>query len=81
MFPAYEAFASVVDGTVDQYAKWLKMSREVSWRTPVSRRTCLFTGEGLAPGTQQLQPSGTRVLQQPRPWRVSVFRPTPTPCW
>ncbi|WP_306328018.1 phosphoketolase family protein [Streptomyces venezuelae] len=46
LFPTYEAFASVVDSMLNQYAKWLKMSREVSWRTPVSSLTYLLTSEG-----------------------------------
>ncbi|MCS0637485.1 phosphoketolase family protein [Streptomyces sp. LP05-1] len=46
LFPTYEAFASVVDSMLNQYAKWLKMSREVAWRTPVSSLTYLLTSEG-----------------------------------
>ncbi|MGK5501561.1 phosphoketolase, partial [Streptomyces sp. URMC 125] len=46
LFPTYEAFAPVVDSMVNQYAKWLKMSHEVPWRTPVSSLTYLLTSEG-----------------------------------
>jgi xylulose-5-phosphate/fructose-6-phosphate phosphoketolase len=46
LFPTYEAFASVVDSMLNQYAKWLKMSREVSWRAPVSSFNYLLTSEG-----------------------------------
>ncbi|MET7365623.1 phosphoketolase family protein [Streptomyces sp. NPDC005566] len=46
LFPTYEAFASVVDSMCNQYAKWLKMSHEVPWRTPVSSLTYLLTSEG-----------------------------------
>ncbi|WP_244258360.1 hypothetical protein [Streptomyces sp. Tu 2975] len=46
LFPTYEAFASVVDSMLNQYAKWLKMSREVPWRTPVSSLNYLLTSEG-----------------------------------
>ncbi|GGW37824.1 phosphoketolase family protein [Streptomyces xantholiticus] len=46
LFPTYEAFASVVDSMLNQYAKWLKMSREVSWRAPVSSLNYLLTSEG-----------------------------------
>ncbi|MEV3993739.1 phosphoketolase family protein [Streptomyces sp. NPDC049837] len=46
LFPTYEAFASVVDSMLNQYAKWLKMSHEVPWRTPVSSLTYLLTSEG-----------------------------------
>ncbi|MCT4353549.1 phosphoketolase family protein [Streptomyces sp. Je 1-79] len=46
LFPTYEAFASVTDSMLNQYAKWLKMSREVPWRTPVSSLNYLLTSEG-----------------------------------
>ncbi|MET9423681.1 phosphoketolase family protein [Streptomyces sp. NPDC006540] len=46
LFPTYEAFASVVDSMLNQYAKWLKMSREVPWRAPVSSLNYLLTSEG-----------------------------------
>ncbi|WP_420716469.1 phosphoketolase family protein [Streptomyces sp. H27-H1] len=46
LFPTYEAFAPIVDSMVNQYAKWLKASREVPWRTPVSSLTYLLSSEG-----------------------------------
>ena len=46
LFPCYEAFVSIVDGMVNQYAKFLKMSREVAWREPVSSLNYLLTSEG-----------------------------------
>ncbi|MEU1889573.1 phosphoketolase family protein [Streptomyces pristinaespiralis] len=46
LFPSYEAFAAIVDSMVNQYGKWLKMSREVPWRTQVSSLTYLLTSEG-----------------------------------
>lgn len=32
IFTSYEAFITIVDSMAAQFAKWLKMSREVSWR-------------------------------------------------
>jgi xylulose-5-phosphate/fructose-6-phosphate phosphoketolase len=46
LFPCYEAFASIVDSMVNQYAKFLKMSAEVSWRKPVASLNYLLTSEG-----------------------------------
>ncbi|WP_308346661.1 phosphoketolase family protein [Streptomyces sp. ISL-66] len=46
LFPTYEAFAAIVDSMANQHAKWLKMSREVPWRTPVSSLTYLLSSEG-----------------------------------
>lgn len=46
LFPCYEAFVSIVDGMVNQYAKFLKMAGEVAWREPVSSLNYLLTSEG-----------------------------------
>ncbi|WP_432560933.1 phosphoketolase family protein [Kineococcus sp. SYSU DK003] len=46
LFPCYEAFVSIVDGMVNQYAKFLKMSQEVPWREPVASLNYLLTSEG-----------------------------------
>ncbi|MQA09791.1 MAG: phosphoketolase [Pseudonocardiaceae bacterium] len=46
VFPCYEAFVSIVDGMVNQYAKFLKMAREVHWREPVASLNYLLTSEG-----------------------------------
>jgi len=39
----YEGFVPIVDSMVHQYGKWLKMSREVPWRVPVSSLNILLT--------------------------------------
>ena len=46
LFPCYEAFVSIVDGMVNQYAKFLKMASEVPWREPVASLNYLLTSEG-----------------------------------
>jgi xylulose-5-phosphate/fructose-6-phosphate phosphoketolase len=47
IFPCYEAFIPIVDGMVNQYGKFLKMSREdAPWRDPVSSLNYLLTSEG-----------------------------------
>jgi xylulose-5-phosphate/fructose-6-phosphate phosphoketolase len=35
LFTTYEAFAHIIDSMFNQHAKWLKVSREISWRAPV----------------------------------------------
>lgn len=45
LFPCYEAFLPIVDGMMNQYAKFLHVSRAVSWRTPVSSLNYLLTSE------------------------------------
>ncbi len=47
IFPCYEAFIPIVDGMVNQYGKFLKMSREEApWREPVASLNYLLTSEG-----------------------------------
>ena len=43
MFACYEAFTTIVDSMVNQYAKWLKLAREIPWRTPVASLNFLLT--------------------------------------
>lgn len=45
IFPCYEAFLPIVDGMMNQYAKFLKASSEVPWREPVSSLNYLLTSE------------------------------------
>ncbi len=39
----YESFSRIIDSMVSQYAKWLKISKELSWRTPTSSLNILLT--------------------------------------
>jgi xylulose-5-phosphate/fructose-6-phosphate phosphoketolase len=45
LFPCYEAFVTIVDSMVNQYGKWLKMSRETSFRGQVPSLTYLLTSD------------------------------------
>ena len=47
VFPCYEAFIPIVDGMVNQYCKFLKMSKEEApWREPVAGLNYLLTSVG-----------------------------------
>ncbi len=46
MFATYEAFATIIASMVDQYAKFLKQSKKVSWRKPVPSLNYLLTSVG-----------------------------------
>jgi xylulose-5-phosphate/fructose-6-phosphate phosphoketolase len=47
LFPCYEAFIPIVDGMVNQYGKFLKMSRdEAPWRDPVGSLNYVLTSVG-----------------------------------
>ncbi|KXV71857.1 phosphoketolase [Acetobacter cerevisiae] len=39
----YEAFIHIIDSMVNQHAKWLKTSRETSWRRPIASLNYLLT--------------------------------------
>jgi len=43
LFSCYEAFIHIVDSMFNQHAKWLKVSREISWRRPVASLNILLT--------------------------------------
>ncbi|MET3984470.1 phosphoketolase family protein [Streptomyces sp. PvR034] len=43
LFSTYEAFAHIVDSMVAQHIKWLKTSRELSWRAPIASFNYLLT--------------------------------------
>ncbi|NIF23948.1 phosphoketolase family protein [Candidatus Pantoea multigeneris] len=43
LFNCYEAFIHIVDSMFNQYAKWLKVSRQLSWRKPVSSLNYLLS--------------------------------------
>jgi len=43
IFACYEAFTPIVDSMMNQYAKWLKMSEETSWRAPIASLNYLLT--------------------------------------
>ncbi len=42
-FACYEAFIPIIDSMLNQYAKWLKVSKEVPWRKPLSSLNYLLT--------------------------------------
>lgn len=46
IFATYEAFATIIASMVDQYAKFLKQSRHVLWRKPLSSMNYLLTSVG-----------------------------------
>ena len=42
-FNCYEAFIHIIDSMFNQHAKWLKVTREIPWRRPVSSLNYLLT--------------------------------------
>ncbi|GAB4020201.1 phosphoketolase family protein [Spirosoma koreense] len=43
LFSCYEAFIPLVDSMLNQYAKWLKVSKETTWRNPLASLNYLLT--------------------------------------
>ena len=43
LFASYEAFIRIVDSMVSQHAKWLKVSKELGWRNPISSLNIILT--------------------------------------
>jgi xylulose-5-phosphate/fructose-6-phosphate phosphoketolase len=43
LFSSYEGFAHVIDSMFNQHAKWLELSRGISWRRPVAALNYLLT--------------------------------------
>ncbi|RXK86327.1 phosphoketolase family protein [Filimonas effusa] len=43
LFACYEAFITIIDSMMTQYAKWLKLCHEVSWRRPIPSLNYLLT--------------------------------------
>ncbi len=43
LFACYEAFIPIVDSMLNQYAKWLKVAREIPWRRPLASLNYLLT--------------------------------------
>lgn len=43
VFHSYEAFIRIIDSMVNQHAKWIKMSSELSWRMPIPSLNYLLT--------------------------------------
>ncbi len=43
LFSCYEAFIHIVDSMFNQHAKWLKVTRNIPWRRPISSLNYLLT--------------------------------------
>ncbi|NUK88582.1 phosphoketolase family protein [Streptomyces lunaelactis] len=43
LFSCYEAFVHIVDSMVNQHIKWLRTSRQLSWRAPIPSLNYLLT--------------------------------------
>ena len=83
LFPCYEAFAPIVDSMVGQYAKWLKIAREVPWRKPVASLNYLLTSHAWGQdhnGYSHQSPSFINTLLSKKNTVVRIYLPPDTNC-
>lgn len=83
LFPCYEAFAPIVDSMLNQYAKFLKASAEISWRTPVSSFTYLLSSESWRQdhnGYSHQGPGFIDNLLTKKARHVRIYLPPDTNC-
>ena len=83
LFPCYEAFVTIVDSMVSQYAKFLKQSSEIPWRKPVASLTYLLTSEGWRQdhnGYSHQGPGFINNLLTKKAQHVRIYLPPDTNC-
>lgn len=83
LFPCYEAFAPIVDSMMNQYAKFLKASAEISWRKPVSSFNYLLSSEGWRQdhnGYSHQGPGFINNLLTKKANHVRIYLPPDTNC-
>jgi xylulose-5-phosphate/fructose-6-phosphate phosphoketolase len=82
-FSTYEAFAHVIDSMFNQHAKWLAISRELSWRAPVSSLNLLITSTVWRQdhnGFTHQDPGFIDVVLNKSPDVVRVYMPPDANC-
>ncbi|WP_286766355.1 MULTISPECIES: phosphoketolase family protein [Rhodopirellula] len=83
IFPCYEAFVSIVDSMMGQYAKFLKRSDEIEWRDQVSSFNYLLSSEGWRQdhnGYSHQMPGFLNMLLNKKAQNVRVYLPPDANC-
>lgn len=83
LFPSYEAFVSIVDSMMGQYAKFLKRSSEIEWREKISSFNYLLTSEGWRQehnGYSHQMPGFINTLLNKKAQNVRIYLPPDTNC-
>lgn len=78
LFNCYEAFAHIVDSMLNQHAKWLSSSAEVSWRQPIPSLNYLLTSHVWRQdhnGASHQDPGFIDHVANKRPEVVRVYLP------
>lgn len=83
LFPSYEAFLGIVATMVDQYSKFIKMSKEFSWRLPVPSLTYIATSTLWRQehnGFSHQNPSFLNILLNKKGDTVRIYLPPDANC-
>lgn len=78
LFNCYEAFVHIVDSMLNQHAKWLNSSREMSWRAPIASLNYLLTSHVWRQdhnGASHQDPGFIDHVANKRPEVVRVYLP------
>jgi xylulose-5-phosphate/fructose-6-phosphate phosphoketolase len=83
LFASYESFIHIVDSMVNQHAKWLEKSRELSWRASVSSLNLLLTSTVWRQdhnGFTHQDPGFLDVLGNKSPEVIRIYLPPDANC-
>jgi xylulose-5-phosphate/fructose-6-phosphate phosphoketolase len=83
LFSCYEAFIHIVDSMFNQHAKWLKVSRTLAWRRPISSLNYLLTSHVWRQdhnGFSHQDPGFVDVVVNKKADIVRVYLPPDTNC-
>lgn len=83
LFPSYEAFLGIVATMVDQYAKFIKMSKVFAWRLPVPSLTYIATSTLWRQehnGFSHQNPSFLNTLLNKKGETVRIYLPPDANC-
>lgn len=78
VFACYEAFLSIIDSMMLQYAKWIKMAGETGWRRPVASLNYLVTShvwEQDHNGYSHQGPGFINLLRTRKPSIARIYLP------
>lgn len=78
LFNCYEAFVHIVDSMLNQHAKWLASSRELTWRRPIASLNYLLTSHVWRQdhnGASHQDPGFIDHVANKRPEVVRVYLP------
>lgn len=83
LFPSYEAFLGIIATMMDQWAKFIKMSKEVSWRKPVPSLNYLSSSTHWRQehnGFSHQNPSFLNILLNKKGETVRIYLPPDANC-